>query len=83
VTETLAHTSAMLHSAGSLCTKWLTARGGGLNSDTDGVIMLSAGWRHTRFWWEQMNEGEQLEGVNTRITLKWIISKWVEGREVD
>jgi len=73
----------MLHSAGTLSTKWLKARGGGLNIYTDGAIMLSAGWRHTRFWWEQLNERERLEGANTRIILKWIISKWVEGREAD
>jgi hypothetical protein len=54
--------------------------------------MLSAVWRDTRFWWEQLKEREQLEGlgVNARIILKWIISngwkdvKWInlaEGRE--
>ena len=54
-------------------------------NDTDGVIVLSAGWRDTSFWWEQLKDTEQLEGlgVNASIILKWIISKWVEGREVE
>jgi hypothetical protein len=36
---------------------------------------------HTRFWWEDLREGEHLEdlGVDGRIILKWIFTKWDEG----
>ena len=56
-----------------------------VSAGTDGAIMLSAGWTDTRLWWKQLKEREHLEGlgVNARIILKWIISKWVERRELD
>jgi hypothetical protein len=36
---------------------------------------------HTGFWWEDLREGDHLEGpdVDGRIILKWIFKKWDGG----
>jgi hypothetical protein len=36
---------------------------------------------HTGFWWGDLRKGDHLEvqGVDGRITLKWIFKKWDGG----
>ena len=41
------------------------------------------GKMHTRFWWENLREGDHLEdpGVDRKIILKWIFEKWDGGMD--
>jgi hypothetical protein len=40
---------------------------------------------HTRFWWENLREGDHLEvpSLEGRIVLKWIFENWSEGHGLD
>jgi hypothetical protein len=46
------------------------------------VACMGGGEVHTRFWWGNLREGDDMEdpGEDGRIILRWILGKWDAGQ---